>query len=130
MRGMSLLELVVVIVLIGTVLAVVGSRVMGNKARGEYKLAQTQLQTIAGKVEQYQADVGNYPDSLDQLITAPNDAAGWLGPYARVEEFKDPWHNLIQYHRPGENDAPFQITSLGADGKPGGEGVDKDFSAP
>ena len=129
-RGMSLLELVVVIVLIGGILAVVGSRIMGNKARAEYKLTQTQLQTLAGKVEQYQADVGSYPDSLDQLVTAPGNASGWLGPYAKAEEFKDPWHNAIQYKHPGDDDRPYQLTSLGADGKPGGDGVDKDLIAP
>ena len=129
-RGMSLLELVVVIVLIGGILAVVGSRIMGNKARAEYKLTQTQLQTLAGKIDQYQADVGSYPDSLEQLVTAPSNASGWLGPYSKAEELKDPWHNAIQYKRPGDEGRPYQITSLGADGKPGGEGVDGDLVAP
>jgi general secretion pathway protein G len=127
---MSLLELVVVIVLIGGILAVVGSRIMGSKERAEYKLAGTQLQTLVGKIDAYQADVGEYPESLDQLASAPANASGWLGPYAKVGEFKDPWHNPIEYRRPGENDAPFQLISLGADGKSGGEGVDADMIAP
>jgi general secretion pathway protein G len=128
--GMTLLELMVVIVLIGTVLAILGSKIVGNKQRAEYKLAQTQLNTLSQKVESYQSDVGNLPDSLDQLVTPPSNATGWLGPYAKVTEFKDPWQHLIEYRHPGDNNEPYQLISLGVDGKPGGEGIDKDLTAP
>jgi general secretion pathway protein G len=57
-------------------------------------------------------------------------ADGWLGPYARAEDLKDPWHNAIEYRKPGDNDQPFALVSLGVDGKPGGDGVDKDVVAP
>ena len=129
-RGMTLIELVTVIVLIGTVLAVVGSKVIGNKKRAEANLARTQLSSLAAQVDQYQADVGAYPESLQQLVSAPGNADGWLGPYAKATDFNDPWHNPIEYRRPGDDDAPFKLTSLGADGKVGGEGVDKDVVAP
>ena len=128
--GFTLLELMVVIVLVGTLLAVLGSKIIGNKQRGEWKIAQTQLSTLSQKVESYQSDVGSLPDSLDQLVTAPSNATGWLGPYAKAGDFKDPWQHQIEYHRPGENNSPYQLISYGVDGKPGGEGVDKDITAP
>jgi len=128
--GMTLIELIVVVALIATVFAIVGGKVISNKKRAEANLVKTQLSTLAAQVDQYQADVGTYPDSLEQLVTAPSDADGWLGPYAKAADFKDPWHNAIEYHRPGEDDAPYKLVSLGADGKPGGEGVDKDVVAP
>jgi len=130
MRGMSLLELVVVIVLIGTVLAVVGGKIVANKHRAEAKLAETQLKTLAQQIDSYQSDVGSYPDTLLQLVTAPGNAAGWLGPYAKAKDFQDPWQHPIEYRKPGEGDAPYQLISLGVDGKPGGDGVDKDITAP
>ena len=80
--GFTLIELMVVIVLVGTLLAVLGAKIIGNKQRGEWKIAQTQLSTLSQKVESYQSDVGSLPDSLDQLVTAPGNASGWLGPYA------------------------------------------------
>ena len=129
-RGMTLLELVIVIVLIGTVLAIVGSKIIANKTRAEAKLAATQLQSLSAQVEQYQSDVGSYPESLEQLVKAPANAAGWLGPYAKAADFNDPWHHPIEYRRPGDDDAPYKLVSLGADGKTGGEGVDKDITAP
>jgi general secretion pathway protein G len=127
---MTLVELIVVIVLIGLVAAAVGSKIISNKKRAEAKLAVTQLSSLAAQVDQYQSDVGTYPDSLDQLLAAPGNVEGWLGPYAKKPDLQDPWRNPIQYKRPGEDDAPYSLLSLGADGKPGGDGVDKDVTAP
>ena len=126
--GFTLLEIVIVIALIGLILGVVATRIMGSQARAEYKLAETKLEAIAGKVDQYEADVGALPDSLDQLVTS--DAPGWLGPYAKAEDLKDPWRKPLTLRVPGENGAPFQVVSLGADGAPGGEGVDRDIVKP
>jgi general secretion pathway protein G len=129
-RGMTLIELIVVIALIATVVAVVGGKIIANKKRAEASLARTQLNSLAAQVDQYQSDVGSYPEALEQLVAAPGNADGWLGPYAKATDFKDPWHNPIDYRRPGDDEAPYKLTSLGADGKPGGDGVDKDIAAP
>lgn len=128
--GFTLLEIVIVIALIGLILAVVANRIMGSQKRAEYKLAETQMQTIAGKVEQFRADVGRLPASLDELVTAPSNGTGWLGPYSRAEELSDPWHKKIELRQPGENGQEFQLVSFGADGKQGGEGVDADLVVP
>jgi general secretion pathway protein G len=129
-RGFTLLEIVIVITLIGLILGVVAARIMGSQKQAQYRLAQTHLTTLAGKVDQYEADVGRLPDSLEQLVTAPSDAAGWLGPYAKAEELKDPWQQPITLRVPGEDGAPYQVVSLGADRKSGGEGVDADIVKP
>ena len=129
-RGFTLIELIIVITLIAAVLAVVAGKVISNKKRAEANLAKTQLSSLAAQIDQYQSDVGTYPEELQQLVAAPGNADGWLGPYAKATDFNDPWHNAIEYHRPGEDDAPYRLLSLGADGKPGGEGVDKDVVAP
>jgi general secretion pathway protein G len=129
-RGFTLLEIVIVIALIVTIMAIVAGRIMGNQKRAEYKLAETQLQTLAGKIDQYQSDVGRLPDSLGDLVTAPANGNGWLGPYSREQELQDPWHHPIQYRHPGDEGRAYQLTSLGADGQPGGDGVDKDITAP
>ena len=61
------------------------------------------------------------------LAKAPGDAEGWLGPYAREPELVDPWKNPYTYKVPGEN-APFDLASLGADGKVGGSSVAADIA--
>ncbi|MFT3806955.1 type II secretion system major pseudopilin GspG [Arenimonas sp.] len=128
--GFTLLEIVIVIGLIGLILAFVASRIMGSQKQAEYRLAKAQMQTIAGKVEQFRSDVGRWPASLDELVSAPSNGAGWLGPYSRAEELNDPWHRKIELRQPGENGQEFQLISLGADGKQGGEGVDADLVVP
>jgi len=125
-RGMSLIEIIIVIVLIGAVLAFVGSRVLGGKDRGDYNIAKAQVQTMAGKVESFQMDTGRLPTSLEELVTQPSDVNGWLGPYAKPAELKDPWGHPLEYRAPGEG-GPFDLVSLGKDGKPGGTSVDGDI---
>ena len=128
-RGFTLIEMIAVIALIAAIAAMVGGKIIQNQKRAQARLAETAVNALATNIEQYQSDVGRYPESLDQLLTAPSDADGWLGPYAKAGDFKDPWHRAIEYTASG-GDTPFQVKSLGADGKPGGEGVDKDIVAP
>lgn len=125
-QGFSLLEIIIVLVLIGGILVLVGSRVMGGADSGKVKLAQSQVQTLAGKIETYQLDTGRYPAQLSDLVTNPGNASGWLGPYAKESELQDPWKNPIEYHIPGETQR-FDLVSLGADGKAGGDSVNADI---
>lgn len=123
---MSLLEIIIVIVLIGLVMTLVGSRVLGGADRGRASLAQSQVQTLSGKIENYHLDTGRLPSRLEDLTTQPSGVSGWLGPYAKVSEFNDPWGRAIEYRVPGTAGA-FDLISLGADGKPGGNSYDADI---
>ena len=127
-RGMSLIELMVVIVLIGGVLAIITSRVMGGQDRANVRLTETQLITLAGKVDQFRLDTGRLPESLDQLVNATGQP-NWLGPYAKAEELKDPWGTPIEFRRPGTA-GPYELVSLGADQQAGGESVNADIRKP
>lgn len=124
-RGMSLIEIIIVIVLIGAVLTFVGTRVLGGADRAKANLAKSQVTTLAQKVEAFQMDTGRLPTTLDELVTAPGDAAGWLGPYAKAPELNDPWGHPVEYRTPGESGA-FDLVILGKDGKVGGTSVDAD----
>ncbi len=124
--GFSLLEIIIVLILIGGIMALVGSRLLGGADRGKANLAKSQIQTLAGKVENYQLDTGSLPSRLDDLVTAPSNVGGWLGPYAKPAELKDPWGHPIEFRAPGESQ-PFDLISYGKDGKPGGESYDADI---
>ena len=126
--GFSLVEIMIVIVLIGGILALVTNRVMNSQSQANVRLAGVQLTTLAGKVDQFRADTGTLPESLEQMVTSPG-LPGWLGPYAKAEELRDPWGTAIEYRRPGEN-GPFELVSLGADAAAGGESVDADIRKP
>ncbi len=125
-QGFSLLEIIIVLVLIGGILTLVGSRVLGGADRGKANLAKSQVQTLAGKVENYQLDTGSLPARLDDLLVQPGNVSGWLGPYAKAAELKDPWGHAIEYRTPGEAQA-FDLLSLGKDGQAGGESYNADI---
>ncbi|MGH8105638.1 MAG: type II secretion system protein GspG [Arenimonas sp.] len=124
--GFTLIELAVVIVLIGTIMAVAVSSITNNRKQANARLAVTQLNLLAQKVSEYESDVGSLPDSLDALVKEPSNAEGWLGPYVDVKQLKDPFGGMIEYRVPG-TDAEFELVCLGADKKAGGDGFDKDI---
>jgi len=125
-RGFSLIEIIIVTVLIGGIVAFAATQILGGGDRAKVNLAKAQIETLAQKVQQYEMDTGGLPNTLDGLVNAPGDASGWLGPYAKASELKDPWGREIAYRMPGDAGA-FDLTILGKDGQAGGESVNADI---
>ena len=125
--GFSLIEIIIVVVLIGGIIAFAAAKIMGGKDRANVRLARGQVQTIAQSIEQFETDTGRLPASLDELIKAPADATGWLGPYYKGDGLRDPWGTPYEYRTPGA-DRDFDLKSLGADKKEGGTSVDADIA--
>jgi general secretion pathway protein G len=123
--GMTLIEIMIVIVLIGGILAVVGGQIMKNKDTANHRLSTVQVQTVAASIEQYNSDVGEYPRTLEDLVKDPQ-IEGWLGPYAKEKDLKDQFKKPLQYTVPGE-DSEFDLVSYGKDGQSGGSSVDADI---
>ena len=124
--GFSLIEIILVVVLIGGIVAFAATRILGGGDRAKVNLAKAQVQTLVEKIGQYEQDTGRLPQKLEDLAKAPSEAAGWLGPYAKEGELKDPWNHAYTYTVPGQG-RPFELVSLGADGQPGGSSVDADI---
>lgn len=124
--GMTLIEILAVIVLIGIVMAVVAQQVFQRVETGKVNAAKAQLQSLGMKIEAYALDNGRLPQRLEDLVQRPADARNWNGPYARESDLRDPWGNAFVYRVPGER-GPFDLISYGADGRPGGEGNARDL---
>jgi len=125
-RGFTLMEIIVVVILIGAIVAFAASRILGGSDRAKFNLAKAQVETLASKIDQYKEDVGALPPALDALVKQPSGATGWLGPYAKQEELKDPWQHELVYKVPGDG-APYTLICLGKDGQPGGTSTDQDI---
>jgi general secretion pathway protein G len=125
-QGFTLMEIIVVVILIGAIVAFAASRILGGSDRAKFNLAKAQVETLASKIDQYKEDVGALPPSLDALVKQPSGAASWLGPYAKPEELKDPWQHALVYKVPGDG-APYSLICLGKDGQPGGTSTDQDI---
>jgi general secretion pathway protein G len=130
--GMTLIEILVVLTLIGIIMGIVGSNFIGKGEQAKVKAAKIEIEQISQTLDLYKLEIGHYPSSqegLQALITAPAGATNWNGPYWKKNSLpKDPWGNEYKYIAPGSK-GPYDIVSLGADGKEGGEGNDKDISS-
>ena len=131
-RGMTLIEILVVLVLIGIVLGIVGGNFIGRGEKAKADAAKIEIGQIGQALDLYKLEIGRYPSSsegLQALVAAPAGASNWNGPYWKKAQIpKDPWGNEYRYTSPGQKGA-YDILSLGADGKEGGEGANKDISS-
>lgn len=131
-RAFTLLELLVVLVVMGLIAAVVTPQVMTMLGGAKANAASLQIESISTALNYYQIDVGTYPtqeQGLDALWTRPADVKTWRGPYVRKRQhLLDPWGRPYQYRTPGRQ-SPFDVFSLGRDGKEGGDGDDADIGS-
>jgi general secretion pathway protein G len=129
-EGFTLLELLVVLGIIALLATLVAPQVIRYLSDARSKAAGAQLKNIESAIELYNLDIGAYPTAeggLAGLITAPQGLAGWNGPYFKKKEgLVDPWGKPFGYRVPGEH-GPYDIWTLGRDGKEGGEGEDRDL---
>jgi general secretion pathway protein G len=127
--GFTLLELLVVLGIIAMLAGIVGPQVMKHMGASKTKAAKVQIEGLASSLDMYKLDVGRYPSTdqgLSALIEKPSDVERWNGPYLRKAKVPvDPWQQPYQYKFPGEH-GNFDLFSLGADLKEGGEGEDQD----
>ena len=130
MSGMTLIEILVVLVLIGIVLGIVGGNFIGRGEKAKADAAKIEIGQIGQSLDLFKLEVGRYPSSqegLQALIAQPPGMNNWNGPYWKKSTLpKDPWGNEYKYVAPGQT-GPYDIVSLGADGKEGGDGVNKDI---
>jgi general secretion pathway protein G len=128
-RGFTLLELLVVLVILGMLAALAGPRVMKYVSSAKSDTAKIQIEELSAALDMYKLEVGRHPNSqegLQALVEAPGGATNWNGPYLKKKSIpKDPWGADYIFVSPGQHGA-FDLSSLGADKREGGEGEDKD----
>lgn len=129
-RGFTLLELLVVMVIIGLLVGYVGPRYFSQVGKSEIKAARLQIDGFEKALEQYRLDTGRFPAGevgLNALVVRPANDTRWQGPYLKKQVPLDPWGNPYIYRLGGPR-GDFEIVSLGNDGRPGGDGEAADIS--
>jgi len=127
MRGFTLVELLLVLVILALIGGLVLPGIIGKAESAKAKAAASQVSRLAMAVESYYLDTGSTPVNLEVLVTESGDVKGWNGPYVRASLLKDPWGREYEYRYPGDH-GDFDLVSLGADGQPGGEGKNADLN--
>lgn len=135
-RGLTLIEILVVIVILGVMASLVGPAVFGHVGTAKTTTARSQIELLSAALDAYRLDTGRYPTTEQGLAAlreepaAPPQPRGWRGPYLRREVPLDPWGRPYEYRSPGtENPIGFDLRSYGLDGTPGGEGEDADVTS-
>lgn len=131
-RGVTLLEMLVVLAIIALVIGLGAPRLMDSFGRARSQAAEVALASLKGAVQLYYVDTGRYPseaEGLAALLAAPAGVAGWRGPYLDGgEDLTDPWGRPFLYVSPGAGGRAFDLSTLGRDGQLGGSGEDSDIS--
>jgi len=129
-RGMTLVELMAVIVILGIMLTVIAKNIFGQADAAKARTNILRMEKIKGALELYRTEFGRYPSSLVDLIHPSADVqqSGKLFmKYAEESELKDVWEHDLIYKN--ENDGrSFSLTTLGADGSAGGENANQDVT--
>lgn len=129
--GFTLLELLVVLGILGLLIGLVAPAVVRQFGAAKQTVAQQSIARLGTILDIYRLDVGTYPTSqqgLAVLVARPANARIWNGPYAKGDVLNDPWGNSYQYRAPGQRAGlPYDLFTLGADGKAGGTGEAADI---
>jgi general secretion pathway protein G len=129
--GFTLLELLIVIAIL-SLLAVIGTlQLSGYLGHARTDTARLQLDQLSTALDLYRVDIRRLPtneEGLRALLEKPDGVENWRGPYLKKSQaIVDPWGRLFIYRRPGEH-GEYDLSSFGADGRPGGTGEDLDVS--
>ena len=128
--GFTLIEIMVVVVILGILAALIAPNVISNIDKAQVTKVKQDIRAIESALKLYRLDRFRYPttdEGLQALVTPPSDSNVPWPPGGYLDRVpKDPWDRPYLYQSPGTQ-GEFDISSLGRDGAPGGEGVDADI---
>jgi general secretion pathway protein G len=128
-RGVTLIEMLVVMTIIALFAALVAPRLLNKSDTARVTAARAQINSFMTALGTYKLDTGVYPTTemgLNALRTRPQGVNQWQGPYLPQEIPHDPWGNDYIYKYPSDQGDEPEIICYGADGQPGGEGINAD----
>ncbi len=133
--GMSILEILIALTLLGLAGTFVAGKVFDNLQEGKFQTAKIQIKSLGDRLKEFRRDCGFYPTTdqgMDALINKPEGGGRECKRYAPsgyIEDGKipvDPWDAEYLYESDGKT---YSIKSLGADNAEGGEGFDADIDS-
>ena len=129
-RGVTLIEILVVVGILGFLFVIVGRGVNQRMKKAKIHQAKIIIGMVRSSLLEFELDCGYYPEDLSALVEAPADCESW-GPKPYLESGKtpkDPWNNRLVYEYNAETN-DYIIISQGADRRPGGTGFNKDITS-
>jgi len=128
--GVTLIEMMVVVVIIALFAALVAPRLLKQGDHAKVVAAQAQINGFQTALGVYKLETSQFPSTeqgLAALRNRPGDLPNWNGPYLPKDIPNDPWGRPYIYKYPGDHGDEPDIISYGADGQPGGDGINGDI---
>lgn len=129
--GFTLVELLVVMVILGLLVALVAPNYIGRVDSAKRDAARAQIENLGAALDMFRLDVGRYPNSQEGLAALRQRPSGidrWDGPYLKKDVPRDPWGSGYVYRSPGEREA-YELISHGSDGVAGGSEDNADINS-
>jgi general secretion pathway protein G len=128
--GITLIEMLVVVTIIALFAALVAPKMFNQADKAKVTAAKAQINSFGTALGAYKLDTSMFPSTeqgLAALRNRPENMAQWQGPYLPQDIPLDPWRHPYVYKYPGEHGDEPDLISYGADGQPGGEGINADI---
>lgn len=119
-KGFTLVEILIAVALVAAMTGIITYGTRKYLESNKKTAAVASLKVIKAAVEQYNDDVGEYPQSLNDLIIKPSNekaAASWEGPYITAKNNKvpqDPWKKQFVYNLTEGAEHPYELYSYGS----------------
>jgi general secretion pathway protein G len=130
--GYTLVELLVVLAILGLLVAIAAPRLISYLGSARADTAKIQVEKLGTILDLYHLEIGRYPtdqEGLRALVERPSQLDTWNGPYLKNREaLTDPWNRPYVYRFPGQH-GDYDLYSLGADGREGGDGENRDITS-
>jgi general secretion pathway protein G len=130
--GYTLTELLVVLAILGLLIGIAVPRLLNHLSHARQQTAHIQIQQLGAILDMYKLELKHYPNQqqgLRALVEAPTDEPNWGGPYLKNKEaLIDPWGQPYLYKFPGTH-GDYDLYSLGADSREGGDGENADVTS-
>jgi len=111
--GMTLIEILIVVALLGTLMAYLVRELMGTAENAKIDQTKLGMGVVQQGLQMYRVHNNRYPTTeqgLDALLTQPGDSKTWRGPYTESNKIQDPWGTKFNYESDGRT---FKIISAG-----------------
>lgn len=127
MKGFTLLEIMIVVVILGMLATFVITQLAGSTDEAKYNITKGKMGQLEEAILLFKLHCDKLPEKLDDLSTKPGWTNKWKGPYIKESfNFKDEWGNDLIY-RPSTDGKKYEIISYGADGREGGDAWNEDI---
>ncbi|MDZ4787268.1 MAG: type II secretion system protein GspG [bacterium] len=129
-RGLTLVEIIVVLIILSILMAFLGGRIFGKLGAAKRDINKLKMQELKSSVSEYQLRYNSLPPSLDALVNGADGISGFQK-VANPDQLKDQWGNPYLYQLEN-NGRSYKIVTLGADGLEGGadENTDDALTGP